>query len=92
MKPVPSDIGLTKRALANSRIANELVVAEDGQEALDYLFGNGQCAGRGVSNLPALAPLDLKLPCVDGLDSCARSAPIHAPAANRWISRHSHWL
>ena len=64
----PSDIGLTKRALAKSHIANEMIVAEDGQEALDYLFGNGQYAGRDVSNLPALVLLDLKLPRVDGLE------------------------
>ena len=63
-----SDIELTKRALAKGHIANEMVVAEDGQEALDYLFGNGQYAGRDVSNLPALVLLDLKLPRVDGLE------------------------
>jgi len=45
-----------------------MIVAEDGQEALDYLFGNGQYAGRDVSNLPALVLLDLKLPRVDGLE------------------------
>jgi CheY-like chemotaxis protein len=64
----PSDIGLTQRALAKSHITNELVVAEDGQEALDYLFGTGKYAGRDVSELPALILLDLKLPRVDGLD------------------------
>ncbi len=64
----PSDIGLTKRALAKSRIMNEMVVAEDGQEALDYLFGTGQFEGRNVDELPALVLLDLKLPRVDGLE------------------------
>jgi two-component system, response regulator len=64
----PSDIGLTQRALARSRIANEMVIAEDGQEALDYLFARGQHAGRDVSNIPALVLLDLKLPGVDGLE------------------------
>jgi two-component system response regulator len=64
----PSDIGLTQRALAKSRIANELVVAEDGQEGLDYLFATGKHTGRDVSNLPALVLLDLKLPRVDGLE------------------------
>ena len=63
----PSDVALTQRALAKSRIANELVVAEDGQEALDYLFGAGAHAGREVAELPALVLLDLKLPRVDGL-------------------------
>jgi two-component system response regulator len=63
----PSDIGLTQRALAKGHIANEMVIAEDGQEALDYLYGHGQYVGRNVSELPALALLDLKLPHVDGL-------------------------
>jgi two-component system, response regulator len=64
----PSDIGLTQRALAKSHIANQMIVAEDGQEALDYLFGAGQYAGREVSELPALVLLDLKLPRVEGLE------------------------
>ena len=64
----PSDVGLTQRALAKSHLANELVVAEDGQEALDYLFGSGKYAGRDVSEIPALVLLDLKLPRVDGLE------------------------
>ena len=64
----PSDIGLTKRALAKSHIANEMIVAEDGQEALDYLFATGKHTGRDVNNLPALVLLDLKLPRVDGLE------------------------
>jgi two-component system response regulator len=68
----PSDIGLTRRALAKSRIANELVVAEDGQDALDYLFGRGAYTGRAVTQLPALVLLDLKLPRVDGLDVLRR--------------------
>ena len=64
----PSDVGLTQRALAKSHVANELVVAEDGREALDYLFGAGAHAGREVTELPALVLLDLKLPRVDGLE------------------------
>ncbi|MBI4663522.1 MAG: response regulator [Verrucomicrobia bacterium] len=63
----PSDIGLARRALEKKRIANQLVVAEDGQEALDYLFGTGQHAGRDVRQCPAVVLLDLKLPRVDGL-------------------------
>ena len=62
----PSDIGLTQRAFARSRVANELVVAQNGQEALDYLFGTGAHAGRDVSELPELVLLDLQLPLVDG--------------------------
>ena len=68
----PSDIGLTKRALAKSRIANEMVVAEDGQEALDYLFAEGKYTGREVSETPALVLLDLKLPRVEGLEVLRR--------------------
>lgn len=67
-----SDVALTKRALAKSHIVNELVVAEDGQEALDYLFGSGPHAGRDVSELPALVLLDLQLPRVDGLEVLRR--------------------
>ena len=68
----PSDIDLTKRALANANIANELIVAEDGQEALDYLFGTGHYAGRDAAPLLAVVLLDLKLPKVDGLDVLRR--------------------
>jgi two-component system, response regulator len=64
----PSDIDLTKRALLKGHIANDLVVADDGQKALDYLFGKGTYAGRDTSALPALVLLDLKLPKISGLD------------------------
>jgi two-component system, response regulator len=68
----PSDIGLTKRALAKQRITNELVVAENGQEALDYLFGAGAHAGRDVTDLPTVVLLDLKLPKFNGLEVLRR--------------------
>ena len=68
----PSDIGLTCRALEKSHVANDLVVVEDGQEALDYLFGASQSAGPQVTELPALILLDLKLPKVDGLEVLRR--------------------
>ncbi len=68
----PSDAGLTERALAKSRITNHLVVVEDGQEALDYLWGAGAWAGRDVADLPALLLLDLKLPKVPGLEVLRR--------------------
>jgi CheY-like chemotaxis protein len=64
-----SDIDLTKRALTKSRIANKLVVKEDGQEALDYLFN--ECS-QAKGTLPALILLDLKLPKVDGLEVLKR--------------------
>lgn len=63
----PSDIALTRRAFEKNRISNPLVVAEDGQEALDYLFASGAHADRNPADLPALVLLDLKLPRLDGL-------------------------
>lgn len=68
----PSDIDLTKRALAKARIANELVVVEDGQEALDYLFGTGHYASRDAVPSLAVILLDLKLPRMDGLEVLKR--------------------
>ncbi|HVN05976.1 MAG TPA: response regulator [Bryobacteraceae bacterium] len=64
----PSDIELTRRALERSHVVNELVVIQDGQEALDYLLGTGEQARRDVPGLPRLALLDLKLPRVPGLE------------------------
>lgn len=68
----PSDVALTQRALQRASTASKLVVVEDGQEALDYLFGGGMHAGRDVSQLPALILLDLKMPKVDGLEVLRR--------------------
>lgn len=68
----PSDIALTQRALQRAGIVHKLVVSEDGQEALDYLFGTGAYTGRDVSHLPAMVLLDLKLPKVDGLEVLRR--------------------
>ena len=68
----PSDVDLAKRAFAKSRIANELVVAEDGEAALEYLHGEGPHAGREVSELPAVALLDLNLPKISGLEVLRR--------------------
>jgi len=62
----PSDIELTKRALERSHVANTLVVAEDGPQALDYLFCTGSFSSRNPCELPALVLLDLKLPKLDG--------------------------
>jgi two-component system response regulator len=63
-----SDVDLTRRALARNRIANELKVVNDGQAALDFLFGEGPHAGRDTSQVPALILLDLKLPKLDGIE------------------------
>lgn len=67
----PSDVDLTRRALEKARIANELVVAEDGEEALKYLTGD-QAQASDFSRLPALILLDLKLPKVPGLEVLRR--------------------
>jgi two-component system, response regulator len=64
----PSDIDLTRRAFQRCHIANQMVIVQDGQEALDFLFGAGVYAGRNISDLPALILLDLKLPKIDGLE------------------------
>lgn len=58
---------LTLRALKKNNIQNEVVVARDGVEALDYLFGTGAHAGRDLSRMPQVVLLDLKLPKIDGL-------------------------
>ena len=68
----PSDIDLTKRAFEKGHITNTLVVAEDGQEALDYIFGNGKYADRDINQIPTLILLDLKLPKIDGLEVLRR--------------------
>ena len=68
----PRDEALTLRALKKSNIVNEVVVARDGVEALDYLFGRGAHAERDTSVIPQVVLLDLKLPKVDGLEVLRR--------------------
>jgi len=68
----PDDEALTVRALEKNNITNDLVVARDGAEALDYLFGTGAHAGRDPQNLPRVVLLDLNLPKVDGLEVLKR--------------------
>jgi DNA-binding response OmpR family regulator len=63
----PKDTELTMTALEEYNLSNEVVVARDGEEALDYLFCRGQFQGRTSEN-PAVLLLDLKLPKVDGLE------------------------
>ena len=64
----PGDVELTKLALRREHITNEVVVAEDGQEALDYMFGTGAYKGRDISKMPAMILLDLNLPIIDGIE------------------------
>lgn len=68
----PDDEALTLRALKTNNIHNEVVVARDGAQALDYLFATGPYAGRDIRELPAVTLLDLKLPKIDGLDVLKR--------------------
>jgi two-component system response regulator len=72
----PGDIELTRRALRKGKILNELVVVEDGQEAIDFLFHAGRFADDPPRPLPTLTLLDLKLPLVDGLEvlACIRAS------------------
>lgn len=66
------DEALTLRALKKNNITNEVVVARDGAEALDYLFGTGPYNDRDTSILPQVVLLDLKLPKIDGLEVLER--------------------
>jgi len=68
----PDDEALTLRALRKNNIANEVIVARDGVEALDYLFGEGAHADRDLTDQPQVILLDLKLPKVDGLEVLKR--------------------
>ena len=68
----PDDEALTLRAFGKNGITNPVVVAHDGVEALDYLFGTGSHAGRDTTTLPAVVLLDLKLPRIDGLEVLRR--------------------
>ena len=66
------DEALTLRALKRNNIQNEVVVARDGVEALDYLFATGAYSGRDLKNMPTITLLDLKLPKIDGLEVLRR--------------------
>ncbi len=68
----PDDVELTLRSLKKHNISNEVVLAHDGAEALDYLFATGAYADRDTSIMPAVILLDLKLPKVDGLEVLRR--------------------
>ncbi|HET6620762.1 MAG TPA: response regulator [Dongiaceae bacterium] len=68
----PDDEALTLRALKKNKVANGVVVARDGAEAVDFLFGTGAHAGRNVAELPQIVLLDLKLPKLDGFEVLRR--------------------
>ena len=67
-----NDEFLTLRALKKYNVANDVIVARDGAEALDYVFGTGSYAGRNVAEMPVVMLLDLKLPKIDGLEVLRR--------------------
>ena len=68
----PDDVELTLLGLKKNNVANDIVVVQDGAEALDYLFCTGKYAERDASVMPVLILLDLKLPKVDGLEVLKR--------------------
>ena len=68
----PADLELALHALRKENIGNQIHVARDGEEALDFIFGNGTANGRTKENMPRLVLLDLKLPKVDGLEVLRR--------------------
>jgi CheY-like chemotaxis protein len=67
----PKDLELTLAALKKCQLANDIVIARDGEEAIDYLSFSGKHAGR-AEGYPAVVLLDLKLPKVDGLEVLER--------------------
>jgi CheY-like chemotaxis protein len=68
----PDDVTLTMRALKKNNVTNDVVVASDGVEALDYLFATGPHAGRDTGDMPDIVLLDLKLPRLGGLEVLQR--------------------
>jgi len=82
----PDDEALTRRAFARNNIQNEIVVAHDGVEALDYLFGTGTFADRDPSRTPQVVLLDLKLPRIDGLEVLRRIRADDRLKLLRWSS------
>ena len=87
----PDDVELTLHAFKKSKLVNRIRVIRDGAEALDYLFGGGEFAGRDVLDMPHLVLLDLKLPKVSGIevlrrirgDPRTRSIPVVAMTSSR---------
>jgi len=68
----PDDEELTLRALKRGNVANDVTVARDGSEALEFLFGSGKFEGRDTTRQPAVILLDLKLPKLSGLEVLRR--------------------
>lgn len=64
----PNDAEMALRALKKNKLANNVLIVGDGEEALDFVFGKGKYAGRGKNARPRIILLDLKLPKIDGLE------------------------
>jgi CheY-like chemotaxis protein len=75
----PNDVWLVKHAFQSANIGNPLRIVNDGQEAIDYLKGNGAYSDRGAFPLPKLVLLDLKMPRLNGFDVIG------------WMRRHYPW-
>ena len=72
VEDTPDDAELTIMSLKRSGLLNEVVLVEDGLEALDFLFGEGRFAGRNTAITPALVLLDIKMPRLDGIEVLQR--------------------
>ena len=75
----PNDVWLVKHAFQSANISNPLRIVNDGQEAIDYIKGNGAYSDRGAFPLPKLVLLDLKMPRLNGFDVIG------------WMRRHYPW-
>ena len=72
VEDTPQDLELTLRALRKAKLSNRIQVARDGAEALEFLFCEGQHAGRKIEEAPKVILLDLKLPKIDGIEVLRR--------------------
>ncbi len=72
VEDTPEDLELALRALRKANLANQIQIARDGAEAVDFIFGEGAHLGRQLENGPKVILLDLKLPKIDGMEVLRR--------------------